>query len=163
MQIEPRTRPAIHQSGSAGSNPIPFLPIIRSMCEAHTSAGQDQCAPNPPWRRACPPAAAETSRLIRDDLFKQSPARAPATMKNPTTGGDTSNDVKTLRTWSQFTPWLTPCPDRSALASPTPTIAPINVCELEAGNPRYHVPRFQQIAETSRAQKSSRSPHRCRR
>ena len=31
---------------------------------------------------------------------------------------------------------------RRLLAMPTPRIEPINVCELETGNPRYHVPRF---------------------
>jgi hypothetical protein len=29
---------------------------------------------------------------------------------------------------------------------PTPIIDPIKVCELEAGKPRYQVPRFQMIA-----------------
>ena len=38
-----------------------------------------------------------------------------------------------------------------ALATPTPMIAPIMVCELEAGNPRYQVPTFQIMAEMSRA------------
>ncbi len=28
-------------------------------------------------------------------------------------------------------------------------IEPMSVCELEAGRPRYQVPRFQKIAETS--------------
>ena len=30
-------------------------------------------------------------------------------------------------------------------------IEPISVCELDAGNPKYHVPRFQMIAEISSA------------
>src|SRR6476619_4071336 len=34
---------------------------------------------------------------------------------------------------------------------PTPMIDPINVCELEAGKPRYQVPRFQMIAAISNA------------
>jgi len=37
------------------------------------------------------------------------------------------------------------------LATPTPTIEPISVCELEAGRPSHHVPRFQMIAEISSA------------
>ena len=41
--------------------------------------------------------------------------------------------------------------DINELASPTPMIEPISVCELEAGRPRYHVPRFQMIAEISSA------------
>jgi len=42
-------------------------------------------------------------------------------------------------------------PFNNALASPTPMIDPIRVCELEAGSPFHHVPRFQRIAPTSRA------------
>ena len=34
---------------------------------------------------------------------------------------------------------------------PTPMIEPISVCELEAGRPRYQVPRFQMIAAISSA------------
>ena len=34
---------------------------------------------------------------------------------------------------------------------PTPTIAPISVCELEAGIPKYQVPRFQMIAASRSA------------
>jgi hypothetical protein len=34
---------------------------------------------------------------------------------------------------------------------PTPMIEPINVCELEAGRPRYQVPRFQIMAAISSA------------
>src|ERR1700734_2038101 len=42
-------------------------------------------------------------------------------------------------------------PEISWLAMPTPITEPISVCELEAGSPRYQVPRFQMIAETSNA------------
>ena len=34
---------------------------------------------------------------------------------------------------------------------PTPMIEPIRVCELEAGRPKYQVPRFQMIAAISSA------------
>ena len=34
---------------------------------------------------------------------------------------------------------------------PTPMIEPIRVCELEAGRPRYQVPRFQMMAAISSA------------
>jgi len=33
----------------------------------------------------------------------------------------------------------------------TPMIEPISVWELEAGRPKYQVPRFQRMAATSRA------------
>ncbi|MNH43662.1 hypothetical protein D3C79_1056250 [compost metagenome] len=36
-----------------------------------------------------------------------------------------------------------------ALARPTPRIEPIRVCELEAGMPKYQVPRFQVMAAAS--------------
>src|SRR5215469_11686121 len=39
---------------------------------------------------------------------------------------------------------------RMEFISPTPTIEPMRVCELEAGRPRYHVPTFQTMADTSR-------------
>ena len=37
----------------------------------------------------------------------------------------------------------------SWLAIPTPMIEPIRVCELEAGRPKYQVPRFQKTAATN--------------
>ena len=42
----------------------------------------------------------------------------------------------------------------SALARPTPRIEPIRVCELEAGMPKYQVPRFQAMAAASRRRPS---------
>ncbi|SVK53832.1 Uncharacterised protein [Acinetobacter baumannii] len=36
-----------------------------------------------------------------------------------------------------------------ALVKPTPMIAPISVWELDAGRPKYQVPRFQMIAANS--------------
>ena len=39
----------------------------------------------------------------------------------------------------------------SALATPTPMIEPISVCEEEAGRPSHQVPRFQMIAAISSA------------
>ena len=38
-----------------------------------------------------------------------------------------------------------------ARATPTPMIEPIRVWELEAGRPKYQVPRFQMIAAISKA------------
>ncbi len=37
----------------------------------------------------------------------------------------------------------------SALVKPIPMIAPMSVCELEAGSPKYQVPRFQMMAASS--------------
>ncbi len=51
---------------------------------------------------------------------------------------------------------LTPSPKASLglireFIRPTPTMDPIRVCELEAGRPRYQVPTFQMIADSSSA------------
>ena len=35
----------------------------------------------------------------------------------------------------------------SEFINPTPIMEPIKVCELEAGRPRYQVPKFQMMAE----------------
>src|SRR6202046_778246 len=76
-------------------------------------------------------------------------SRPPAHTK-PTIG-DTRSDVPTSEALAQ----LIPSPKVPALshelARPTPMIAPISVCELDAGRPRYHVPRFQMMAESSSA------------
>src|SRR5665213_3803512 len=37
---------------------------------------------------------------------------------------------------------------KSEFMRPTPTMEPIKVCELDAGRPRYQVPRFQMIADS---------------
>ena len=68
---------------------------------------------------------------------------------NPTIG-ETTNAATVSCTFAQFTPspkvWL---PAITELAKPTPTIEPISVCELDAGKPKYQVPRFQIMAEIS--------------
>ena len=46
---------------------------------------------------------------------------------------------------------ITPSGQVTEFAIPTPRMDPMSVCELEAGSPRYHVPRFQMIAERSKA------------
>ena len=69
--------------------------------------------------------------------------------------GDKSRDLPIFVAWVQSTP-LVPvrAPSWAAmnwLARPTPMIDPISVCELDAGRPKYHVPRFQMMAATSSA------------
>ena len=65
--------------------------------------------------------------------------------------GEMKSDSATSFTFPQFTARTTGCPERIAVAIPTPTTAPTSVCELEAGSPKYHVPRFQMIAPMSSA------------
>src|SRR5580704_7000608 len=51
----------------------------------------------------------------------------------------------------QSTPEVPLRPCSSALAMPTPITEPISVCELDAGRPKYQVPRFQMIAAINSA------------
>src|SRR5262245_10314576 len=73
-----------------------------------------------------------------------------AAAQNPTTGENS-------RAWpisvalAQSTPDVPSRPRINALATPTPMMEPIRVCELEAGRPRYQVPRFQMMAAMSNA------------
>src|ERR1700722_16492987 len=76
--------------------------------------------------------------------------RRSAAKKKPTMGERTS-DLPMLVAWPQSTPLVPDFTDISWLAMPTPMIEPIRVCELEAGNPKYQVPRFQMIAATNNA------------
>ena len=85
---------------------------------------------------------------LRTSLFNIN-SNSPA-QTNPTTG-ETSSDSSTFRTCTQLSPATMPWPDMIALASPTPRIEPIRLCELETGKPMYQVPRFQTMAEMSRA------------
>ena len=73
-----------------------------------------------------------------------------AERKKPNSG-ENSSASPTFVTWSQSTPEVPSLPRINALATPTPTIEPIRVCELEAGMPSHHVPRFQMIAAMSSA------------
>src|SRR6516165_7253932 len=65
--------------------------------------------------------------------------------------GENNSALPTLVAWLQSTPEVPSCPCINALAMPTPMIEPIKVCELEAGRPRYQVPRFQMMAEINSA------------
>src|SRR5215475_13207297 len=65
--------------------------------------------------------------------------------------GERSSDQPISVALLQSTPEVPSWPCSMALATPTPMIEPINVCELEAGRPRYQVPRFQMIAAINNA------------
>src|SRR6266851_3851297 len=73
-----------------------------------------------------------------------------AAAQNPTTG-DSSSAWPISVALAQSTPDVPSWPRISALATPTPMMEPISVCELDAGRPRYQVPRFQIIAAISGA------------
>src|SRR5262249_40623882 len=65
--------------------------------------------------------------------------------------GESSSDQPISVALVQSTPEVPSWPRISALATPTPMIDPISVWELEAGSPRYQVPRFQMIAAINSA------------
>src|SRR6266851_1890179 len=78
-------------------------------------------------------------------------SRSPPARQNPMIG-EISRDMPTSRVFPQLTPSPNVWPDDiKELASPTPRIEPIRVCELEAGKPRNHVPIFQIMEDTSSA------------
>ncbi|MNP60406.1 hypothetical protein D3C76_1554870 [compost metagenome] len=52
---------------------------------------------------------------------------------------------------AQSTPLVPSRPCIRALATPTPMIEPIRVCDDDAGKPSHQVPRFHRIAAISRA------------
>jgi hypothetical protein len=80
-----------------------------------------------------------------------------AASANPTSG-ETSSDFPMFAAWPQSTPLVPVLVAINWLAMPTPMIDPISVCELEAGRPRYQVPRFQIIAATSSANTIAKPP-----
>src|SRR5215469_5616059 len=65
--------------------------------------------------------------------------------------GENSRALPTAVAWPQSTPDVPSWPCISALATPTPMIEPISVCELDAGRPRYQVPKFQTMAAINSA------------
>ena len=66
------------------------------------------------------------------------------------TVGEMINDSMISMAFCTLIPLLSGVSVMKALAAPTPRIAPISVWELEAGKPRYQVPRFHKIADASK-------------
>src|SRR5262249_4086898 len=62
-----------------------------------------------------------------------------------------SRDLPMLAAWAQSTPLVPVRAFINWFAIPTPMMEPISVCELEAGRPKYQVPRFHRIAATNSA------------
>src|SRR5580698_7937683 len=65
--------------------------------------------------------------------------------------GENSSALPIEVAWSKSTPEVPLRPCSSALVMPTPITEPIRVCELDAGSPKYQVPRFQMIAAINKA------------
>src|SRR5271156_5717213 len=101
------------------------------------------------------PSGASYRRLSVINALNSS--SSPAATANPTTG-ETSSDLPMFMACPQSTPLVPVFTAINWLAIPTPMIDPISVWELEAGRPRYHVPRFQIIAATSSANTIAKPP-----
>jgi hypothetical protein len=80
---------------------------------------------------------------------RRATSRRSAAARNPKSGEITSESIVSA-TLPRLIPWPNTCPARMELARPTPRMEPMRVCELDAGMPRYQVPRFQMIAESSK-------------
>src|SRR5215475_14230498 len=78
------------------------------------------------------------------------PRKRSIAMANPKIG-ESKSDFPIVAACSQSTPLVPERADINWFVMPTPMTEPINVCELEAGNPKYHVPRFHKIAATNNA------------
>src|SRR6516162_2341627 len=65
--------------------------------------------------------------------------------------GESSSDFPIFAACAQATPLVPDLAFINWLAMPTPMIEPIRVCELDAGNPNHHVPRFHRMAAVNSA------------
>ena len=74
--------------------------------------------------------------------------RMTAAPANPRTG-DTSRASPVSISLSRLTDLNFQSPFHRLLATPTPTMLPMSVCELDTGSPRYQVPRFQMTPASS--------------
>ena len=94
------------------------------------------------------PSGALYSRGSWMNTFDSCSSRAATA--NPMIGENIS-DLPIFSAWSQSTPLVAVRAFISWFAMPTPMIEPISVCELDAGSPSHHVPRFQMMAADSNA------------
>src|SRR5215831_2823273 len=128
--------------------PIPFWPSLDPCAkltpvQVRTSKPRIHQGGDFPWA-----AGSYNSRFGIKSLAR---INSNAEQVKPTIG-DTRRAVNTSWVFAQLTPSPKTWPgDISELASATPIIEPINVCELEAGRPRYQVPTFQMIADIKSA------------
>src|SRR5271169_1794516 len=127
--------------------PMPFCPSLEPWAKltpvhVNTSSARIQKG------GGASPSGALYSRGSWMNTFDNCSSRAATA--NPMIGENTS-DLPIFSAWSQSTPLVAVRAFINWLATPTPMIEPINVCELEAGSPSHQVPRFQIMAAVSRA------------
>ena len=123
-----------------------LLPVVGTVEEADAGAGEHEKRANGP-RRRCAALRRLVESGILDECFRQQEQQraAPKPMM-----GEMSSTLKTLVACSQSTPEVPVCTLISWLATPTPMMEPTMVCELDAGRPNHHVPRFHKIAAIRR-------------
>ena len=85
--------------------------------------------------------SASAGARMAGNFAKAERARSSSTEATPNPKkGETISDMPTSWTLCQLTPEPKTWPGMSELARPTPTMAPMRVCELEAGRPNHQVP-----------------------
>src|SRR5215469_15588194 len=128
-------------------NPIPFCPSLEPCAKLTPVQVNISKARIQNGGGSTPSGASYSLRFLTTAFISQSSKNEQT---NPTTG-ESSNDLPMFVACAQSTPLVPVRADINWFAMPTPIIEPINVWELEAGSPKYQVPRFQMIAATSSA------------
>src|SRR5713226_9450266 len=127
--------------------PIPFCPSFDPCAKLTPVQVSTSRARIQKGGGSVPTGASYNFRFLTTAFMAKS--KRPATT-NPTIG-ESRSDLPMFRAWAQSTPLVPLLADMSWLAIPTPMMEPIRVCELDAGNPKYQVLRFQMMAATRRA------------
>ena len=124
-----------------------LLAVIGTVGEAHAGAGEDSSERMGQGGGVLSLGAC-VQRGVLDNAFESSISSAAG--MNPTMG-EMSSTLKTLWPVPSRRRRSSSCALMSWLARPTPMMEPTMVCELDAGRPKYHVPRFQRMAAMRRA------------
>src|SRR5580704_11915238 len=128
-------------------SPMPFCPSFEP-CEKLTPVHVNTSSARIQNGGGVLPTGASYSRLSLITSFES--RRMIAAMPKPISG-EINRLSPIFFAWSQSTPLVPDTGDINWFAMPTPIMEPTIVCELDAGSPKYHVPRFQRIAAISRA------------
>src|SRR5262244_363103 len=140
--VSPQAAPHIRLSKTASEPPIDHLELFTGpLMQRKFFASAVPASPQMPNSFAAFPWPGFQTTLSKSSNEAQ---------MNPTTG-ERSKDLPMLVACTQSTPLVPVRAAISWLAMPTPMIERISVWELEAGRPKYQVPRFQRMAATSRA------------
>src|SRR5271170_2936309 len=128
-------------------SPMPFCPSFDPCAKLTPVQVSSNSARIQNGGGSFPTGASYSARFLTTAFIRYSRRNAHT---NPTSG-DNSSDFPIFVACPQSTPLVPVFGDSNWFAIPTPIIDPIKVCELEAGKPKYQVPRFQRIAATSKA------------